>query len=277
VPVESDPESITTRTAQIKLRRIPAGSFQMGSPDGEGSDDEHPRHEVRISRPFYLGVYEVTQTQYEAVVGQNPSCFASTGGGKDAVAGRSTDQHPVEQVSWLDAVSFCNALSGKEGLKPVYEINGETASVPDWRATGYRLPTEAEWEYACRAGSSTKYSFGDDVSDLGEYAWYLGNSRVNGNWCTHPVGQKRRNGFDVFDMYGNVSEWCSDGYDTHYYKRSPVDDPRGAERAADRVNRGGNWYFVALSARSAYRGRSVPGAAMAVQGALGNIAAKIDV
>ena len=150
-PAPIDPEYITTRTGQIKLKRIPAGTFRMGSADGEGSEDKHPQHEVRISRPFYLGVYEVTQAQYEAVMGQNPSYFARTGEGKGTVAGQSTDQHPVENVTWLDAVKFCNALSEKEGLPPFYEINGKTVQVPDWSGSGYRLPTEAEWEYACRA------------------------------------------------------------------------------------------------------------------------------
>jgi serine/threonine protein kinase len=135
---------LTTRTGQIKLRLIPAGEFMMGSPDSQGVDDERPQHKVRITRPFYLGAYEVTQEQYQAVTGQDPSWFSSTGGGKDRVAGLSTDHHPVENVSWLDAVVFCNLLSEKEGLKPFYAIDGETVQVVDWNATGYRLPTEAE-------------------------------------------------------------------------------------------------------------------------------------
>ncbi|MGA7502454.1 MAG: SUMF1/EgtB/PvdO family nonheme iron enzyme, partial [Isosphaeraceae bacterium] len=142
-------DTITTRTVGITLKRIPAGTFQMGSPDGAGNENEHPQHEVRITRPFYLGVTEVTQSQYEAVMGNNLSWFASTGLGKDKVAGQSTGQHPAENVSWLEAVRFCNKLSELEGRKPFYEITGETVRVPDWKAPGYRLPTEAEWEYAC--------------------------------------------------------------------------------------------------------------------------------
>ena len=222
-------DTITTRTAGITLKRIPAGTFQMGSPDGTGEEDEHPQHEVRITRPFYLGVTEVTQAQYEAVMGNNPSWFSATGGGKDKVAGQSTGQHPVENVSWLDAVKFCNKLSEMEGRKPFYEINGETVRVPDWKASGYRLPTEAEWEYAC----------GGDPADLEEHAWFGGNSGK----VTHPVGKKLTNRFGLHDMLGNVWEWCWDAYDKDYYKQSPRDDPTGpdAAGAADRVIRGGSW------------------------------------
>jgi len=159
-------DTVTTKTAGITLKRIPAGAFQMGSPDGIGRDEEHPQHEVRITRPFYLDVTEVTQAQYEVVMGINPSYYSATGDGKDKVAGQSTGQHPVEEVSWLDAVKFCNKLSELEGRKPFYEIDGETVRVPDWRAPGYRLPTEAEWEYAC-AGAP---------GDLAEFAWSDMNS-----------------------------------------------------------------------------------------------------
>jgi formylglycine-generating enzyme required for sulfatase activity len=209
-------EAITTRTAGITLRRIPAGTFRMGSSDGTSSEDEHPQHEVRITRPFYLGVTEVTQAQYEAVMGSNPSWFGATGGAKDKVAGQPTGQHPVENVSWLDAVKFCNKLSELEGRKPFYEVNGETVRVPDWKAPGYRLPTEAEWEYAC----------GGDPPNLDEHAWFNANSGS----VTHPVGKKLTNRFGLHDMHGNVWEWCWDSYDKDYCKQSPRDDPTGPDR-----------------------------------------------
>ena len=177
-----------TNTIGMRLTLIPAGTLLMGSPDDEkdADNDEKPQHSVRITRPFYLGVHEVTQAQYQAVMGKNPSYFSATGGGKDKVAGRSTDQYPVESVSWLDAVTYCNRLSEKEGLKPFYEISGETVCAADWKGPGYRLPTEAEWEYACRAGARTRYSFGEDAAGLGEHAWYDGNSGAS----SHLVGGK---------------------------------------------------------------------------------------
>ena len=180
VKTPSSQDSITNSIG-MTLKRIPAGEFVMGAADNEeAGDGEKPRHRVRISKPFYLGVYEVTQAQYEAVMGNNPSYFSPNGGGKDKVAGQSTGQYPVESVSWLDAVKFCNKLSEKEGMKPFYEIDGEEVRVPDWNGQGYRLPTEAEWEYACRANAATptRYSFGDDAAELGEYGWFHGNSGI---------------------------------------------------------------------------------------------------
>jgi len=197
-------------------------------------DDEKPQHRVRITRPFYLGVTEVTQGQYRGMTGENPSLF------------KGSDDLPVEQVSWYDAIAFCNKLSEREGLKPYYQSGAGVQSGGD----GYRLPTEAEWEYACRAGTSTRYSFGDDEASLGEYAWFGGNSSVP---KTHPVGQKRPNKFGLYDMHGNVWEWCWDGYDKDYYRQSPVVDATGPLQASLRVNRGGGWDSGSRVPKSAFR------------------------
>jgi formylglycine-generating enzyme required for sulfatase activity len=249
------PAADISNSIGMKLRLIPAGEFMMGSP--EGDDDaakaEKPRHRVRITRPFYLGLYEVTQAEYKAVTGINPSFHSANGGGKDKVEGHATDSHPVENVTWLEAVRFCNKLSEKEGRHPFYRIDGASVDVPDWNGPGYRLPTEAEWEYACRANVSiaTRYSFGDEAS-LGEFAWF----RVNSKNRTHIVGEKPPNGFGLHDMHGNVYEWCWDWAGEDYYKGSPVDDPRGPDRYesnSHRVRRGGNVGSPADDCRSAAR------------------------
>ncbi len=233
---ESIPNSIG-----MTLKLVSSSEFTMGSAkdDPDALPEEKPPHPVRIS-PFYVGIHEVTQEQYQEVMGINPSYFSSTGGGKNQVAGRSTDHYPVEYVTWLDAVRFCNILSEREGFAPFYEVNGENVEnveIPNKRGPGYRLPTEAEWEYACRAGTSTRFSFGDDRLVLSDYGWFDQNSVG----MTHPVGEKQPNAFGLRDMHGNVSEWCSDGYDENFYKNSPKDDPLKSSGTAARVNRGGSW------------------------------------
>jgi formylglycine-generating enzyme required for sulfatase activity len=230
VPVSADAEEITN-TIEMKLVRIPAGEFLMGSPDSdnEATPDEKPQHSVRITRPFYLGVHEVTQGQYRAITGANPSYF------------KGSDELPVEQVSWEEAVAFCTALTKRE--------RGSLGGAI------YRLPTEAEWEYACRAGSRRRFGFGDDVSRLGDVAWYSSNSDRK----THPVGQKRPNAFGLYDMHGNVWEWCGDWFDASYYRQSPGADPPGPSQAANRVTRGGGWASHPRHARSANRIRMIPG------------------
>ena len=208
----------------LELVLIPAGEFLMGSPaaDDNVEADEKPQHRVRITRPFYLGKYLVTQEQWQAVMGKNPSHFQGP-------------KNPVEMVGWDDCQQFLDKLNG--------QIGGPGRK--------FVLPTEAQWEYACRAGSTAKFSFGDDESMFGEYAWY----EKNADGQTHPVGGKKPNAWGLYDMHGNVCEWCQDWYDSGYYAKSPVDDPRGPDIGQYRVDRGGSWLRPASGCRSAIRMR----------------------
>ena len=202
----------------MKLNLIPAGRFLMGSPENETGrqPNEGPQHEVTISKPFYIGVYEVTQEQYEKIAGNNPSKFNKENGGARS--------HPVEMVSWDDAVAYCKKLSDLPAEKKAGRF--------------YRLPTEAEWEYACRAGSQTAYHFGDDFKLLDDYAWHQEKT-------TRPVGSLKPNAWGLFDSYGNVWEWCSDAYRDRY---------DGVGQGEDRVIRGGSYGVDAVGAhRSASR------------------------
>ncbi len=256
--------------------------FSMGAPDKETDayPTERPSHTVRISKAFHLGVYEVTQGQYQTVTGGNPSRFCSTGGGKELVTGISTDRLPVECVSWLDAVGFCNTLSTREGLEPFYRIAGETVTIPSWDGKGFRLPNEAEWEYACRAGTQTKWSYGDEYSPpiWHDYSWQADNSgrelwdaeeyfhhSAKGDWTnyfkelarrgcrTHPVGEKRPNAFGLYDMHGNVAEWCWDWFGRDAYQRGYQENPTGPVSGASRVFRGGKWSGSPWDDRSTFR------------------------
>jgi len=208
----------------MKLVLIPAGKFLMGSPSGESGryDREGPQRGVTLSKPFYMGVYEVTQEQYQAMMGNNPSKFKGS-------------TQPVEQVSWDDAVDFCQRLSQKTGGT-------------------VRLPTEAEWEYACRADSRTRFCFGDSDNRLGHYGWYGSNSGSR----THSVGQKKPNDWSLYDMHGNVYEWCADRYGDSYANANAV-DPHGPDSGTDRVLRGGCWFYFPQLCRSAYRAKAGPG------------------
>jgi formylglycine-generating enzyme required for sulfatase activity/tetratricopeptide (TPR) repeat protein len=215
---------------------VPAGRFLMGSPEGENGrcSDEGPQHEVVISRPFLLGVAPVTQTEWQAVMGANPS--SHKGGDR-----------PVENVSWLDAVAFCNRLSEQVGLRPVYRISG-TDVAWDRAADGFRLPTEAEWEYACRAGTT-----GARYGEIDAIAWYSANSGGE----THPVRQMRPNAWGLHDMLGNVWEWVWDWKAD--YSSGTVTDPVGPATGSFRVPRGGSWNFEARCVRVAYRFANDPG------------------
>ena len=182
--------------------------------------------QVTLTSGFYMGKYEVTQEQYLAVMGKNPSYYSS-----NPASGEVQSKRPVENVSWYDAIEFCNKLSMAEGLTPAY--NGST---PVAGSTGYRLPTEAQWEYACRAGTTTKWSFGDNESELKNYAWYWDNS----NNMTHEVGKKLPNAWGLYDMHGNVEEWCWDRHGEDY--TGAQTDPTGASSGNTRVVRGGSIY-----------------------------------
>ena len=221
-------DKTTVNSIGMKLTLIPAGEFLMGSPDADSDaeDEEKPRHLAKISKPFYLGVYEVTQQQYEKVMGARP-----WQGKDDAKEGAD---YPAVYVSHDDAVEFCRRLSKQEGAE-------------------YRLPTEAEWEYACRARTTTVYSFGDDASKLGQYAWYDKNAWDIGEKYAHRVGLATRpNRWGLYDMHGNVFEWCQDLY-APYGSEKVVSDPVGPAQGDYRVLRGGSFYNQTSDVRSAYR------------------------
>jgi formylglycine-generating enzyme required for sulfatase activity len=229
--------------------RIKPGDFWMGSPDTDRDADnsEKPRHEVTITRPFWLGKFEVTQGEFVDLMERNPSQFAPDGSHKKQLEDIDTRRLPVESVSWLDAVQFCNRLSAKHKLEPYYAIEKEAVKILG--GAGYRLPTEAEWEYACRAGTETRWSFGADVRKLDDHAWHAGNSQR----MPHPVGEKQANPWGLYDMHGNVPEWVWDRFDPDSYKKSMVSDPLGSGRGDTRVFRGGSWNDRALQTRSATR------------------------
>ena len=210
----------------MKFVLIPPGEFMMGSPTSEaGREGNEAPHQVTLTQPFGLSIYEVTQEQYQKVMRTNPSRFKGP-------------KNPVEMVSWSDSVEFCVRLSALAGEKAAGYV--------------YRLPTEAEWEYACRAGTATKYSFGDNDAQLANYAWYNLNSRK----ASHPVGQKRPNPWGLYDMHGNVGEWCNDWYGD--YPSGPITDPTGILSGTKRAYRGGCWSYFSVGCRSALRTMNTP-------------------
>lgn len=210
----SKPGNVIVNSIGMKLAYIPAGEFEMGSGlDEKGRQEDEYLHTVKLTRAFRIGVTEVTQGQWTAVMGFNRSHFKG-------------DELPIEKISWRDAAAFCKKLSEKEGRV-------------------YRLPTEAEWEYACRAGTTGKFSGSGDIEEMG---WYLENSDEQ----THAVGGRSANAWGLYDMHGNVSEWCSDYYSADYPEGGAI-DPTGAAEGSYRIIRGGSWSHFARSARCAAR------------------------
>ena len=213
-------------TTGMEFVYVPGGEFQMGSPDGEGDSNEHPQHLVKVNG-FWMGKYEVTQAQWQAVMKNNPSYFTGA-------------DRPVEQVSWNDAQTFLQKLNA--------------ATVETHGRASLRLPTEAEWEYAARARTQTAYSFSDDPDQLGQYAWYGQNS----NSETHSVGQKKPNDFGLYDMHGNVWEWCQDWYADSYSSGAQKKNPQGPSSGQFKLLRGGAWNDYPNYCRSAFRSRNGP-------------------
>ncbi len=232
----AEPAPTYTNSIDMAFVLIQAGGFMMGSPSGDtqAQDFEKPQHRVAISRPFYLGRYEVTQAQWQAVMGSSPfdgdrsNPYYKLPGMDERI---THPDHPAT-VSWNDAQVFIARLNKNEG------------------GNRYRLPTEAEWEYAARAGTATRYSFGDDASQLGRYAWYGEDFTTGGS---HPVGRKLPNPWGLYDIHGNVWEWVQDRYDPGYYARSPTADPQGPDAGVRHVVRGGSWHVTTTSWRSVFR------------------------
>ena len=232
-PAQSSTPSNVLGTAS-EMAPIPGGRFLMGD---KAQPDAKP-HEVSVSA-FLMDKTLVTQEHYQKVMGENPSRWKGP-------------SNPVEQVRWSDAVRFCNKRSELEKLRPCYDLKTWKC---DFEADGYRLPTEAEWEYACRAGTTTAYFFGDDASKLSEYAWFDKNSGGR----PRPVALKQPNPWGLFDVCGNVWEWCNDFYKVDYYAESPAADPKGPDAGQNKVVRGGAWRFSAEQSRPGYRYNENPG------------------
>jgi formylglycine-generating enzyme required for sulfatase activity len=224
-----------TSTGGVLMIHVQGGEFVMGDAAG---DDTAPVHKVAVAA-FDMDKFEVTQELYEKITGKNPSRHK----GK---------KNPVERVRWREAIAFCNARSQADHLRPCYDLKSAAC---DFSADGYRLPTEAEWEFACRGGTSQAYYFGDDARNLRRHAWF----KDNADHTTHPVGQLRANPLGLCDMAGNVWEWCNDWYQVDYYGKSPADNPRGPDRGEKKSLRGGGFSSKADNCTSAARNCDDPG------------------
>jgi formylglycine-generating enzyme required for sulfatase activity/outer membrane protein assembly factor BamB len=244
------PAKIITNSIGMKLARVPAGEFLMGSADSEpgAREDETPQHRVRISKPFYVGVYEVTQAEFERLMATNPSSFTRSGLLLDAPEDLDVSRLPVDNVTWYAAIEFCRRLSEL----PAEQTAGRV----------YRLPTEAEWEYACRAGTTSTFHFGGTLSST--QANFNGThpfgDAQKGPFLnrTAPVGSYEPNAFGLYDMHGNLHEWCMDKFARDYYAESPAADPKGPPQGTAHVIRGGDWYSDGRDCRSTFRYADIP-------------------
>jgi formylglycine-generating enzyme required for sulfatase activity len=271
VPRKPDPSSGQdfANTIGMQMKWIRSGTFQMGSDkalDSDAESSEAPRHSVTIARPFFMAVHVTSQAQFEQILGRQPSWFSASGGGKDKVSGMDTARFPVETVTYSDAVEFCNKLSEKESRRPCYHLTNIQRDADNslksaevellTNGTGYRLPSEAEWEYCARAEKTTRYWFGDEAAQLGAHAWVFENSGSR----THPVGEKPANPWGLYDMGGLVYQWCDDVWHGNY-EGAPSDGSawRTGGEPARHVVRGGSWGGDARDCRCAYRDRSGAG------------------
>lgn len=237
--VEDEVSPIQVRLQPLELGafvEVPAGTFTMGSPEEQAESywDERPQHQVTFTRPLLVKATEVTQREYCAITNQRPSLH------------RSCDDCPVESLDLRQALTFCNLLSVWDGLQPPYTLEGDTVTC-DWNASGYRLPTESEWEYFCRAGTTTRFGFGDDSANLADYAWYGDNS----GGTTHPAATRLPNAWGLYDTHGNVFEMTWDGY--QWYPEEPVTDPRRDPANELRMCRGGDFHWGWIYATSSWR------------------------
>jgi len=223
-----EPNGEVANSLGMRFAWCPPGTFLMGSPDSERgrSSDEGPQHRVMLTQGFYLSVHQVTQAQWQAVMGSNPSYFEG-------------DTRPVETVSWKDCQKFCRKLGEREGKR-------------------YRLPTEAEWEYVCRAGTATEYCSGNGLKALRKVGWCSYDGDIGSAEETKPVGQFQPNAWGLYDMHGNVWEWCQDG--KRIYTSGDIKDPKGPDNNQVRVIRGGSWDHVPRGCRAAFRGDDSPSA-----------------